>query len=45
MIEEHAAEFNHVNVATAFRKLLQAPRDELAPHLLSATFAVNILAR
>ena len=26
LIEEHAAEFNHVNVATAFRKLLQAPR-------------------
>ena len=26
MIEEHASAFNHVNVATAFRKLLQAPR-------------------
>ena len=26
LIEEHAAAFNHVNVATAFRKLLQAPR-------------------
>ena len=26
VIEEHAAEVNHVNVSTAFWKLLQAPR-------------------
>ena len=26
MIEEHATEVNNVNVSTAFRKLLQAPR-------------------
>ena len=26
LIDQHVAEFNHVNVSTAFRKLLQAPR-------------------
>ena len=31
LIEEHAAAFNHVNVATAFRKLLQAPRAGMRP--------------
>ena len=31
MIEEHAAAFNQVNVATAFRKLWQAPRAGMRP--------------